>query len=256
MHRAAIFAFLGSLCIHLMIAGGFFYGMKEEIQSDVSGNGEQVVSFSLGMMAKALPKHSVVAKTVTPMIPQKEKISTSTVKEVKHPLPPQKTAKLVYHNIPKPLKKRKKTGIDSKKSRLKSIPKQKTKVIANTSAVQLSSGLGESQEASTNTSQHQVKQGKNNQFRLYRAGLQQAIARIAHRYYPRSAKRRREQGSVIVGFHLEKNGRISDIYLVRTSGIQRLDTAAQKALKRLSQYQAPPLGFPTKISVPISYRLK
>lgn len=93
--------------------------------------------------------------------------------------------------------------------------------------------------------------------RAYLAALAAAINR--KKYYPRLAKRRREQGSVVVSFVVERDGRLSDVKIVSSSTIDRLDQAALKTLHRISPFKPIPASVKRErwqISVPIEYRLR
>jgi protein TonB len=91
----------------------------------------------------------------------------------------------------------------------------------------------------------------------YLRGLQEAIGRS--QFYPEEARRRRETGTVKVGFVLLRDGRIARIHLRRSSGSLLLDEAAQEALRRLGRYKPIPPAFGRsrwEMAVPIRYDLR
>jgi protein TonB len=93
--------------------------------------------------------------------------------------------------------------------------------------------------------------------KAYLNGLKPAIA--AHQFFPEEAKRRRESGTVVVGFVLEQDGRITGIHLRRSSGSALIDQAAQDSLRRLGRYKPIPWQFGIRtwnLSVPIVYDLR
>ncbi len=91
----------------------------------------------------------------------------------------------------------------------------------------------------------------------YLADLVSAIHR--NKYYPRNARRRAEQGTVVVGFTIERDGSLSEIGVRRSSGIRRLDDAALKTLRKLTPFRPIPVALKRDrwpISVPIEFRLR
>ncbi len=64
------------------------------------------------------------------------------------------------------------------------------------------------------------------------------ISRLQHNlkqyfYYPRLARRKNIQGTVILGFAIDLRGTLSNIHIVRSSGFAILDMAAEDALLKL-----------------------
>ncbi len=75
----------------------------------------------------------------------------------------------------------------------------------------------------------------------------------AHRVYPDAARRAGEEGSPTIRFTIARDGSVTAVALIRTSGSELLDTAA---LALLDHAQVPPLpsNFPDSVSVTISLR--
>jgi len=91
----------------------------------------------------------------------------------------------------------------------------------------------------------------------YLAALAAQINR--RRYYPKIARRRGEQGRVVVSFVVSKYGELSDMKVVESSGIKRLDEAALKTLRRASPFKPIPTALDKErwsISVPIEFKLR
>ena len=91
----------------------------------------------------------------------------------------------------------------------------------------------------------------------YLADLVNAIHR--NKYYPRKARRRSEQGTVVVGFTIEQDGSLSEIGVRSSSGIRRLDDAALKTLRKLTPFRPIPEALNRDrwpITVPIEFRLR
>lgn len=77
--------------------------------------------------------------------------------------------------------------------------------------------------------------------------------------YPRRAKKRNKQGVVKVAFSVDKNGSVSKLRVVQSSGSKILDQAALKAVKKVGRFPAIPAGIGKQFLdyvVPIAYRLR
>ncbi len=91
----------------------------------------------------------------------------------------------------------------------------------------------------------------------FRAALQQGIER--NKRYPQRERRRRHEGRSVIAFTLHRNGSISDIRIVTSSGYPRLDRAAMAAVKKIDgEFPIPPALKKEEWSftVPIIYRLQ
>jgi protein TonB len=77
--------------------------------------------------------------------------------------------------------------------------------------------------------------------------------------YPEAAQSRREQGVAQVFFSLDRNGRVIDSRVVRSSGATSLDEEALALLRRAQPFPAPPRelrGDHVDLTVPIRFNLK
>ena len=72
----------------------------------------------------------------------------------------------------------------------------------------------------------------------YFSGIRAAIER--NKQYPGSARQRRQEGRVIVSFHVDFKGRVSDPEVVESSGFSSLDNAAVKAVRAAGPFDPPP----------------
>lgn len=90
--------------------------------------------------------------------------------------------------------------------------------------------------------------------------LRELVARIQQeKYYPSRARRRRQEGRVVVAFVIGRSGELSGLRISRSSGHDGLDRAAIKTLERISPLRAlpPELGIGSwELAVPIDYRLR
>ena len=90
----------------------------------------------------------------------------------------------------------------------------------------------------------------------YLAALAAKINR--RKYYPARSRRRGEEGRVVVHFVIRRNGELSELSIVESSGSQRLDAAALKTLRRVSPFRPIPASLDRdhwRISVPIAFSL-
>jgi len=77
--------------------------------------------------------------------------------------------------------------------------------------------------------------------------------------YPPAAQSRREQGTAQVFFRLDRQGRVIDSRLVRSSGASALDEEALALLRRAQPFPPPPRELPGQridLNVPIRFNLK
>jgi periplasmic protein TonB len=77
--------------------------------------------------------------------------------------------------------------------------------------------------------------------------------------YPASSQSRREQGVAQVFFSLDRQGRVIDSRVVRSSGAAALDEEALALLRRAQPFPAPPVelgGTRVDLTVPIRFNLK
>jgi protein TonB len=91
----------------------------------------------------------------------------------------------------------------------------------------------------------------------YKAVLRQTID--GNKGYPRRAVRLRQEGEVVVGFTIQRNGAIESLRIVESSGSKLLDKAAYRAVEKISGK----LPFPEKLdrnlwkfTIPIKYSLR
>ncbi|MCG6967445.1 MAG: TonB family protein [Chromatiaceae bacterium] len=91
----------------------------------------------------------------------------------------------------------------------------------------------------------------------YLAALAAQINRS--KFYPRASRRLGEEGLVVVHFVIQRNGELTDLQVMESSGSPRLDEAALKTLRRVTPFRPIPgrLGRDEwPISVPISFKLR
>lgn len=81
---------------------------------------------------------------------------------------------------------------------------------------------------------------------------------LAHRSYPEMARRLRQQGTVVVHFTADREGHVLEVGLVRSSGAELLDQAAQALLRnaRLPAFPPDMKLAQQSLTVPIRYQLE
>ncbi|PLA74111.1 hypothetical protein CYQ88_07675 [Hydrogenovibrio sp. SC-1] len=95
----------------------------------------------------------------------------------------------------------------------------------------------------------------------YTQRLAQHLSRLAQKNYPRMAKRRLQQGNVILQFTLQPNGQIQQLQLIDASNYRLLNEAALDIIRKSMDYQYLPFPSempkkPIRIQVPINYILR
>ncbi len=73
---------------------------------------------------------------------------------------------------------------------------------------------------------------------VYQELVRQRIERA--KQYPLQARKRQEQGHVVLHFSISPRGELRDVHVVRSSRNQELDNAALDAVKRAAPYPPPP----------------
>jgi protein TonB len=90
----------------------------------------------------------------------------------------------------------------------------------------------------------------------WQASWQASIAGwlAAHKAYPEEARRRGEQGRVVIRFTIDRSGRVSDANIVGTSGSERLDAATLALVRSASLPALPAAMTQTRITITTSVR--
>jgi protein TonB len=83
------------------------------------------------------------------------------------------------------------------------------------------------------------------------AYIREAITKRTN--YPYLARKNGWTGVVVVRFMIEEDGRVSEVWVDKSSGVPLLDQAATETVKSTAPFPRPPAR--AEIVVPISYRL-
>lgn len=93
--------------------------------------------------------------------------------------------------------------------------------------------------------------------RQYKARLRQLIA--SHKRYPKRAKRRGQEGKVSLSFSIRHSGVISNIRVIKSSGVSSLDNAAIRAIQQTSRQLPYPAGMAKRsfqLTITLAYQLR
>lgn len=91
----------------------------------------------------------------------------------------------------------------------------------------------------------------------YRALISEKLAK--NKEYPRRAKIRKQEGTVIITFILAADGSLLDLYISQTSGYSLLDEATLKMVRKSAPFDAFPKSYTDKTLIfkyPVSYFFK
>jgi len=80
-----------------------------------------------------------------------------------------------------------------------------------------------------------------------------------HKYYPKMAERRGQQGTVVVTIEMDGKGNVLSVFVSKSSGYASLDKSALRVVKKASPLPRPPavlLGDTITITVPLGYKLE
>ncbi len=91
----------------------------------------------------------------------------------------------------------------------------------------------------------------------YRALISEKLAK--HKSYPRRAKIRKQQGTVLITFILAADGSLLDLYISKSSGYHLLDDATLKMVKKSAPFAPFPKSYTDKtmtFKYPVSYNIK
>ncbi|MDF2368029.1 energy transducer TonB [Sneathiella sp.] len=183
---------------------------------------------------KVTAKKAIVAKEVkkkTPVTPLKKKEVT--------PLPPAKPVK-----VKKPLSKPLRKEVVQAKSPEKPVVAEKiAPTVSNLD--QLRGGVVASSQGQENmitgSSGNKITQGGNAETSNYRGKVREVL--LKNKFYPKMAKRFQMEGNVIFAFTIHRDGRVTALRVLNSSGHAVLD----KAALRMVEISMPFVAFPADI---------
>lgn len=252
-------SFLITSFVYLAIGFAFIYTIndiriepkKEEIITKISLNNVSITKpIPEQAVTEPTPPEPVVEKTPEPIIkkvvekPQPKKIE----KKVEKPKPIKKP-------IEKPVKKIVKKEPPKEMKPVEKVVKTTETIVENTNPTPSVSKPTPSVNNTPSVPQISAQQ---------KASIEDAyLARIKakiekNKVYPRSAKRLKQTGKVIISFDILKNGTIKNVKIVEKSKFAKLDEASIELLLKIASFEAIPLELNKtvwNISVPINYSI-
>jgi len=265
-------AITGALLLHAGLAYAFFYAPNPEQGARAEGVGGLEVSISMVAAAAGASAQKEVLPVDEPelepeVIPEPEPVTKPTpVKKVKvEPV-------VIPIQDPKPVITPPKKPIVTKKVQPKTTPKKIAKKIEKSKPVpkepprkkQLGlQSLGASSKSTlkANRSDIATQQGGGRIVAKVKPDYVTTLRRWLekHKTYPKSAKRRRQQGMVILAFSITRAGQIPEYRIKKGSGFKSLDDETVAMLKRaqpLPSFPKDMKGDILKIALPIQFSLR
>lgn len=261
MKSPATQSFILAVVIYsLLLLAGYWLWMSQADKKEVTHK-VKTVPITLAMFAEPAPiippEPAVLPK---PIVEPEAIVEPEPIIEPKPIIePPKKTAKPIKKPIKKPVKKPPIKPVKPKKIQKTIEPIQpKTDVVKQTINNPPITEIPERIEPATKPAYSQQQTAKAEQ--LYLLALRKQIMVYAQDTYPRRAKRRRWEGSVLIQFELTPDGLINKLKIAESSGRNILDKAALEIfmVKMNNHFKAFPKEIERDkwlIKVPVSYNM-
>lgn len=248
-----------SLSLHAFIAAGIYQWQQQEDEPEVSSQASKAVKLSMAMFqekplaaqqAEPVEKETTDAKAVV----LKNSAKSAAPKPIETPKP-----------IPKPKPKPKPKPIEpispTPPPAAKPAPKKKvvkpasakTVIVAEPAVITAPAVQGSTANTAQKAQADAARQGVED---AYKNAVRVAI--LKHRKYPRQARRKRREGTVRIAFQLSRDGAISNLRVVQSSGIEQLDKAALNAVRKVQRFPAIPTAVRRELwqfELPVSFKL-
>lgn len=174
---------------------------------------------------------------------QRVSLKKPTPRQTEQPVPHKPELKPVVRQKPKPKKVKKPLRKSRKKKPQKRVVQQKPP-----------------QKKEERISSETVQPRTSPVTKIVQQNYLQKVREKIERYkkYPRSAKRLRQEGEVVVSFTISKNGEISDVRLLRPSRYKKLNRATLSIFKAIGRFDPIPHTLHKKswsITVPVAYKI-
>ncbi|HHF3524766.1 TPA: energy transducer TonB [Haemophilus influenzae] len=249
--KRSLLGLLISLIAHGIIIGFILWNWNEPSDSANSAQGDISTSISMELLQgmvleEPAPEPEDVQKEPEPE--KQEIVEDPTIK------PEPKKIKEPEKEKPKPKEKPKKKPKKEVKPQKKPINKELPKGDEN-----IDSSANVNDKASTTSAANSNAQvagsGRDtSEIAAYRSAIRREIE--SHKRYPTRAKIMRKQGKVSVSFNVGADGSLSGAKVTKSSGDESLDKAALDAINVSRSVGARPAGFPSSLSVQISFTLQ
>lgn len=251
-------ALLLAAFLHIALTAAVFWSpavITPMGQAKAVGNGGIEISLGpAGSAASALPQ------TTAPVAEQKSEPITEQV-DKPEPLPPV-AKKVTPTPRPKPIE----PTPQHERTTQSKVNKQHSSPIETPSSTALAASAN---EVGQNGAGHSTKNNTTNSGDSFTGGgllgdTQDYTATLLawleqHKEYPRMARNRRQQGTVMLYFVLDRQGRVSASRIEQSSGYQTLDAEALKMLERAQPLPAIPDAMPNEtleLVVPVQFFLR
>ena len=257
--KRSLLGLLISLIVHGIVIGFILWNWNKPSDSANSAQGDISTSISMELLQvmvleEPAPEPENVQKEPEPE-PEPEKqeiVEDPTIK------PEPKKIKEPEKEKPKPKEKPKEKPKNKPKKEVK--PQQKpinkdlpkgdknidSSANVNDKASTTSAANSNAQVAGSGTDTSEIA--------AYRSAIRREIE--SHKRYPTRAKIMRKQGKVSVSFNVGADGSLSGARVTKSSGDESLDKAALDAINVSRSVGARPAGFPSSLSVQISFTLQ
>ncbi len=276
--RHWIIATSGALLFHAGLAYAFLYAPKPTQGAKAEGVGGLEISISMVASTVGAPAQKEVLPVEEPE--PKPDVATEPIVEpepepVIEPEPVKKVQVepvVIPKSAPKPVITPPKKPVVKKKVQPKSKPKQVVKKVKKSKPVlkeapakkQLglqSQGASAKSTLKANRSDATTRQGGGRIVGKVKPDYVTTLRRWLekHKTYPKSAKRRRQQGVVILAFSITRDGQVPEFRIKKESGYKSLDEETVAMLKRaqpLPKFPKDMEGDILKIALPIQFSLR
>lgn len=253
--KRSLLGLLISLIVHGIVIGFILWNWNKPSDSANSAQGDISTSISMELLQgmvleEPAPEPENVQKEPEPE--KQEIVEDPTIK------PEPKKIKEPEKEKPKPKEKPKEKPENKPKKEVK--PQQKpinkdlpkgdknidSSANVNDKASTTSAANSNAQVAGSGTDTSEIA--------AYRSAIRREIE--SHKRYPTRAKIMRKQGKVSVSFNVGADGSLSGARVTKSSGDESLDKAALDAINVSRSVGARPAGFPSSLSVQISFTLQ
>lgn len=260
--KRSLLGLLISLITHGIVIGFILWNWNEPSDSANSAQGDISTSISMELLQgmvleEPAPEPADVQKEPEPepenvqKEPEPEKqeiVEDPTIK------PEPKKIKEPEKEKPKPKEKPKKKPKKEVKPQKKPINKELPKGDENIDSSANVNDKASTTSAANSNAQVAGSGTDTSEIAAYRSAIRREIE--SHKRYPTRAKIMRKQGKVSVSFNVGADGSLSGAKVTKSSGDESLDKAALDAINVSRSVGTRPAGFPSSLSVQISFTLQ
>lgn len=255
--KRSLLGLLISLIAHGIVIGFILWNWNKPSDSANSAQGDISTSISMELLQgmvleEPAPEPENVQKEPEPEPEKQEIVEDPTIK------PEPKKIKEPEKEKPKPKEKPKEKPKNKPKKEVKPQKKPINKELPKGDE-NIDSSANVNDKASTTSAANSNAQvagsgTDTSEMAAYRSAIRREIE--SHKRYPTRAKIMRKQGKVSVSFNVGADGSLSGAKVTKSSGDESLDKAALDAINVSRSVGTRPAGFPSSLSVQISFTLQ